>query len=814
MKADQQPSVKSKEVTLQKRSMIFAAALVVLLVLAVPALAVGPTGPGVQGYRADFTKSSVCAGCHTTGTFGAPIVYPDWAGTKHGQPASDQPSRGPESQCAGCHTSNYDPTKASPSPTPSGTKTAWVYPYTADGVPTDTTSPYPFSEGDIGCSSCHYGEVFGGNDPNDTAHNAPFVDLANADICGQCHSRYSYSTTAFHVNPTPTAGAPTDSIVQTQYAVNFQMLGNPGNSWTADPLSSVLNIPAPGWTPTPVPSTSATPATPGNAAGVMSYWLNADASTTVWQQKGHDGSAAQYPEWAGSLHANSLTDLKAGGFVAPSCLKCHSADYQMAVAAGKTPPTVAQAKYGDTCVSCHTPHQPGKTNGVWDSAFDTQLVGNPDNPSDLCTTCHVAQDEAGVEVTASNEAVPGTTTYNDQKQIMAGVGAIDVPSMPGVHEGKCVDCHMPPTSYSRGAVQLGGNHTMKIIDPAVAAAVSPIPIATVTPSPWATSSATPSPATSVVNGVMPFSACSTCHGRSSDPLATYLSSTITQRQAQMHAWDDQAITELTAAAVRLGYSDIAGANAGINAKAQSDWTADELAFQKAFTNESFVAKEGSWGIHNWQYASAVIKTAIDEAQSVRLPISGISINRSPAAVTYGSPVTISGTVTPSAPTTTWTGGQVALYRQNTGSSIKALVGTMWLFGLDADMYSFTDKPTGPATYWVKFLGSDTYGSAKSSTVAVGVNYAVTLKASKASVIAGTKVTFSGTVKPGVTAGTVTIQRKVGTAWKTWATKTVTSTGTFSIPKRLAKGTYILRARFPGASGYGRGTSKQIKVVAR
>jgi len=812
MKADQQPSVKSKEVTLLKRSMIFAAVLAVVLLLAVPALAVGPTGPGVQGYRADFTKSSVCAACHTN-TMNFPQVYSDWAATKHGQAASDQPSRGPESQCAGCHTSNYDPTKASPSPTPSGTKTAWVYPYTADGVPTDTTSPYPFSEGDIGCSSCHYGEAWliGGNDANDTAHAAPFADLANADICGQCHSRYSYSTTAFHVNPTPTPGAPTDSIVQTQYAVNFKMLGNPGNSWTADPLSSVLNIPAPGWTPTPVPSTSATPATPGNAAGVMSYWLNADTSTTIWQQKGHDGSAAQYPEWAGSLHANSLTDLKAGGFVAPSCLKCHSADYQIAVATGKTPPTVAQAKYGDTCVSCHTPHKAGKTNGVWDSAFDTQLVGNPDNPSDLCTTCHVAQDEAGAQVTASNQAVPGTTTYNDQKQIMNGTGAIDVASMPGVHEGKCVDCHMPPTSYSRGAVQLGGNHTMKIINPGVAAAVSPIPVATVTPSPWAT----PSPATSVVNGVMPFSACSTCHGRSSDPLATYLDNTIAQRQAQMRAWDGQAITELTAAASRLNplYTSIAAANTAINAKAQSNWTADELAFQKSFTNKSFVEKEGSWGVHNYQYASAIIKTAIAEAHSVRTAISGISINRSPAAVTYGSPVTISGTVTFSNPTT-WTGGQVAIYRQNTGSSIKALVGTVWLSGLNANTYAFTNTPSGPATYWAKFLGSDTYGSAKSPTVAVGVNYAVTLKASKASVIAGTTVTFSGTVKPGVTAGTVTIQRKVGTAWQTWATKTVTSTGTFSIAKRLAKGTYILRAKFPGAKGYGAGTSKQIKVVAR
>jgi mono/diheme cytochrome c family protein len=836
MKADQKSSVKSREVTLQKRSLIIAAAFIALVTLVVPALAfatVGPTGPGVQGFRADFTKSTVCAGCHTTGSFGAPIVQARWAGTKHGTVSTaGQESRAPSSYCAGCHVSNYDPTKATPvaspytlpsatsatpSPTPTATKTAWVYPYTT-AVPSDTTSPYPFSEAGIGCSSCHYGDsVGGGNDTNDTAHNAPYSQFANADICGQCHSRYSYTDQAYTVPyASPTAGAPAEMIVQMQNAVGYQMLGNPGNSFIADPLENTLHIQSPGWTPTPVPSTTATPAYPGSAAGVMTYWQDASGNNMVWQNRGHDGSAAQYPEWAGSLHANSLSDLKAAvpvQFISNSCLKCHSADYQITQAAGKTTPNAAQAQYGDTCVSCHTPHDAGKTNGVWDPAFDTQLVGNPDNPSDLCTTCHVAQSETGAEITASNEAVPGTTMYNDQKQIMAGVGAIDVPNMPGVHEGKCVDCHMPPTSWSRGSVQLGGNHTMKIIDPKVAASASPIPVATVTPSPWATSSATPSPATSVVNGVMPFSACSTCHGRSSDPLATYLSDTITQRKAQMHAWDDQAVSELTAAAVRLGYTDIGAANTAINGKAMSSWTADELAFQKSFTNKSFVEKEGSWGVHNYQYASAIIKTAIDEAKSVRLKIDSISIMASPGTVTSGSPVTISGSLVVTDPTSLWTGGQVAIYRQNTGSSVKALVGTVWLSGLDAKDYTFTQSPVRPATYWATFLGNTSFGTITTSTVAVSVNYKVTLKASKSTTTAGTTLKFTGAVTPGVPAGTVTIQRKVGTAWKTWATKVMT-TGTFSISKKMARGTYLLRATFPAAAPFGAGVSKQIKVVVR
>ena len=51
---------------------------------------------------------------------------------------------------------------------------------------------------------------------------------------------------------------------------------------------------------------------------------------------------------------------------------------------------------------------------------------------------------------------------------MDGHGAIDVQAFPSVHKGKCIQCHMPPTAYSRGSVQAGGNHTFRIIDPEVA----------------------------------------------------------------------------------------------------------------------------------------------------------------------------------------------------------------------------------------------------------------------------------------------------------------------------------------------------------
>ncbi len=170
---------------------------------------------------------------------------------------------------------------------------------------------------------------------------------------------------------------------------------------------------------------------------------------------------------------------------------------------------------------------------------------------------------------------------------------------------------MPPTSYSRGSVQLGGNHTFQIIEPEMAADASPVPVRTTTPSPGA------SPV--VTEGVMPYSACSTCHGRASDPLATYLQDTIGQRQSWTHDQINQLEGELDAAAVKLGYADASAAQAALVAIPESEWTTTQRAFLSAFTNTEFVDSEGSYGLHNWAYTVAIIGKAQDQVQAVTAP---------------------------------------------------------------------------------------------------------------------------------------------------------------------------------------------------
>jgi hypothetical protein len=671
-------------VTVFKRVTIVALVVAAFLVLAVPAMA-------FNGYRGDYTVSSACRSCHDVGSFGAPIVGANWAKTKHGTDAeagSAAQSLPYGSVCAGCHTANYDPGKATPLAVATATSGAvtWI----AD--PSTTTAPQglgnaPMSEMAIGCSSCHYGASPGisdvdGRDANDTAHMSPYGNLADPQICGACHSRYSYTTPVYTVTPVPylkvtggvltpavnpttiVGGAPVvpnptpTTLIQPQMAIGYPMLGSPSPApaWSPN-LAAYLTVQHPGWTPAPT-------ATVGGFGKLQTYW-QLDGKDSVWQQTGHDGSAAQYPEWANEGmpfgHADALTALTSQSFwgfldeaTKQECLECHSADFRINKEAGKNP-TSASAKYGITCVGCHAPHDAGTIAGVWDEEMDAQLVNDSEldgNGSNLCTECHNG------EIPAGSTASPGAEVHHPMKEMMDGYGAIDVSSFPSVHKGKCIQCHMAPTSYSRGADQRGGNHTFKIILPEEAIEATPVPIITTS----ATVAGTPKVITNTITyDVMPYSACSTCHNKGTRPApkptatataldtpvagtntvtikqfadgaqtyssntntwtpggdrAEWLQATIEQRQTWTKAKVAEIQTELNAAAVRLGYADSDAAQTALVAIAEADRTASQTLFLKGWTNVQYVASEGSFGLHNWDYSREIVNVALAQARSV------------------------------------------------------------------------------------------------------------------------------------------------------------------------------------------------------
>jgi hypothetical protein len=759
-----------------KRLFIVALVMAAALVLAAPALA-------FDGYREGYILSNgdnptSCESCHRDGPdkFG---VWNEWvttshamvgqasvvenppgtwelSGTANAEPIADGPG------CAGCHSGNYAPAKHVPD------ATTGFYPWT------NSAGDDAFSEPFVGCSACHWGKDPGQSLLGGTMHTVPQANMASAEICGQCHSRYSASTV-------PYQNYDGTSAVR-QYTIGtFNPLGSPSTipAWTPAPITDFLNIP--------------TPTSPQS----MVYYKDPAGNLLPWSARGHEEGAQQYNEWAMEGHANSLKDLK--GLMGPNppatCLECHSADYRLAEEGAK--PIGSEAKFGITCQVCHDPHMPSEQTSFWNEERNPQLTAPR---SELCVECHNG------EIAEGSTAVPGTKVHHPMQEMMEGRGAIGVPAgSPSVHKDGCVQCHMVPTDYDRNGVPMtGANHVFAIVRPDVAKdALS----------------------TGNIGGVkkpMPASSCGVCHAKANDPYATYLSPTLESRQAQMHAWDDEAGTELTAAAKRMGYLTTAVAVTTINKKPQADWNASELAFMSAYTNRTFIESERSWGIHNWDYAKSVILRALEQAKSVRTTLTDITIDGSPQPyttpkqITYGNTVVISGKVVGGTPELLL-GGMAELWAKPGSGTRFTPVASMYLYGDNVDTFSFKVTPSLNTTYKVKFAGNIYYEPFMSvAFLDVQVRWKLNPKASATSIKVNNKVTISGKVEPSAT-GTVTIQKKKGSGgtWKDVGTDGLDSASKYSKAIQLtSKATYYFRIKFPADATHLAGTSNELKVTVK
>lgn len=744
---------KKEEVTLLKRfTLVALTVLVAALALASAAFAAS------DGVRTNYTTVADCMTCHNTtdGTFAEALVqgvHDDWAQTAHADAATNALpiSEGPG--CAGCHSGNYDPTKATPS--------GGIYP--TDG------SDHAFAEPFVGCSTCHYNS----NTMHAQKDTLAYQDLANPNVCGQCHARYSQTVADF--TWTGPSGSPTTGKLQ--YPVNY-------NPFTTD-LAGVLNVASPG------------------SPQIGGFWPSGQST------KAHGENAVQYDEmaqdwtkWDGSAtqvipvtHFNSLDTLKqaaaAEGLPASvtvnNCSHCMSGSARiLADRNGGTVPagtTLADLKYGDSCVACHSPHKTG-TPSVFNAERDAQLIMPQ---KDLCGSCHNAHLAKGASFDPAGEV------HHPQDEMMKGYGAVDVPQTPALHKGDCVQCHMVPTGYEyNGAPGTGANHLFKPIMPEYAATH-----------------------TTNVGGVdkpMPNSSCSTCHGTTSDPLALRLQSVIDARQA----WVEDKWTEIEAVlntkAALYGYADYAAARTAF--AGMGDRTVDQTNFLKAIVNMEFTQIDGSKGIHNFQYAEAILGKALEQANSVRGPVGSVDVTMpvygTTPTIVWGSSTAIKGTVVGDA--ASLVGSQARLWAQPAGGSYDVVAQVFVISGA----FSFPVAPRANTLYKVEFLGSDAYAPATSAEVGINVAYKVTLKASKSLVVGGTKVKLTGKVLPLVDlAGKkATIQRRIGTSWKTLKSAAIGSTGGFAATFKTARGTYKLRAVCPAGTSLVMGTSKVIKVVAR
>ena len=620
MKADDCNSNRHKEVTMTKRLMLFVLIVAAFLVLAAPALA-------FDGWRADYTTADMCGACHAGSAefdgwaasahamVGEATVTEDpenpgeWilAGTANAEPIADGPG------CAGCHSSNYNPAAHVPD------AVTGVYPWQ------NTAGDDAFSEPFVGCSSCHRGL--------NSAHVVPTGNMANPDVCGQCHSRYSASVERY-------ANYDGSTSVRQYTLGDFNPLGEAATDpvWSPLPITDFLNIPEAG------------KAWPDGVNVPSQSFYSYDGELLPYNARIHEEGAVQYNEWSHERHADALETLRplAAFMDVTECLECHSADYRLLEEAGDLTgaETIDDFKYGITCVTCHDPHAPGAQTSVWNEERNPQLAKPR---KDLCVECHNGH-------LGDAPAEPGTAVHHPMNEMMNGTGGIDVPQgSPSVHKNRCVQCHMAPVGRDRfGTPGTAGNHDFGIIEPEVAAE------ATVTLTP---------PGGTATEFNMPTSSCSTCHKQDGTDQALYLQETLDDRQAAMHNWDSQVTAALAVAAGRLGFTGaddaekIANANEILNAKkdAGGKWNASQLNFQKAFTNQQFVESEGSWGIHNWEYARSIILKAKEQANAVAT-VRVVTIRSSARAVRLNARVTISGQVN------TATAGKVTIQRKRGSGS--------------------------------------------------------------------------------------------------------------------------------------------------
>lgn len=263
----------------------------------------------------------------------------------------------------------------------------------------------------VQCEACHgpgsvHAEI--ADDADDDLNDETLLEIrgaiiANSDpqICGQCHSQG------------------TDSTSNRPYPVEYR----PGDD---------LN---------------------------QSFSLAAPEDSAHWRASGHAASQnMQFNEWLLSGHANALVSLTSSDYAEDSCLACHSSDYQWTERLraaheagereGSTPQslTLATAKVGVTCSSCHEQHGNGD--------YDYQLVNEP---YALCIDCHA--DERLEQV------------HHPVKEMYEGESVIDlVAGIPSKHfsEGvECATCHMPLTIQS-GTTWYSSSHTMSPVFPGAA----------------------------------------------------------------------------------------------------------------------------------------------------------------------------------------------------------------------------------------------------------------------------------------------------------------------------------------------------------
>ena len=195
--------------------------------------------------------------------------------------------------------------------------------------------------------------------------------------------------------------------------------------------------------------------------------------------------------------------------------------------------------------------------------------------------------------------------------------------------------------------------------------------------------------------------------------------------------------------------------------------------------------------------------------------SSLTIGKS-VTLTYGKSTIVVGTLTDT--TTHKPAASQSVFLYHRASATAAWVkGTSQRTG-STGKASFTLKPTARTLYQLRFAGSNALKSATSGTETVTVDQTASINLTPGSVAHGKTFAVWGGVTPSVAGRTVTLQRKVGTAFKTVTSAMTkkqrlpngkTGIGYVFHTSQKTKGSYVYRVIVAATKTMGGATSKSV-----
>jgi hypothetical protein len=183
-----------------------------------------------------------------------------------------------------------------------------------------------------------------------------------------------------------------------------------------------------------------------------------------------------------------------------------------------------------------------------------------------------------------------------------------------------------------------------------------------------------------------------------------------------------------------------------------------------------------------------------------------TLSASATKVGAGGSVRLSGRVVGAFTNATPAGGATELQAAPYGSSTWSTVGTGT---------SFTVKPSGTTSYRLHYSGSDAATASTSGAVTVQVVTGVVANLQSSSVARGGVVRLTGRIAPANSGVPVSLQRKVGSSWKTLATTRTTTGGAYSVgAKATSEGRWTVRAAAGSTRGNLAGASAARSLTIR